>query len=143
MVNTINVTMEPANNELEEVTIHKGKFTQYQLDSMERAEVYKIPLQRTHPNTIMNPVSAIAEKFNKKAKRTYEFQKVFAKGEQEKFIDTRYTPKLVTQLTGATGDTIGHFMYACPMPYDFARTCTDLELKMWIRSNYKQWIAKQ
>ena len=84
-------------------------------------------------------MSAIAEKFSRRAKTIYRFQKTFEAGEIEKFIDTRYYPDIVTALTGLTGDSIGHFMYACPMPYDFARAATDLEVKMWIRSNYKQW----
>jgi hypothetical protein len=44
--------------------------------------------------------------------------------------------------TGLTGDSIGYFMYAYPMPYDFVHTATSLEMKMWIRYNYKQWIKK-
>ena len=43
-------------------------------------------------------------------------------------------------MTGFTGDTIGHFMYAYPMPYEFARSASDLELKMWIRNNSKEWL---
>jgi hypothetical protein len=34
-------------------------------------------------------------------------------------------------------------MYAYPMAYDFARTATDLELKMWIRDNYREWLKTQ
>jgi hypothetical protein len=47
---------------------------------------------------------------------------------------------LVAALTGLTGDTVGYFMNANPMPFDYARAATDLELKMWIRYNYKQWL---
>jgi len=90
----------------------------------------------------MSPFSAIAEKFSKKSKRAFQFQKDFYRLESEKFIDTRYTPDLVNELTGATGDSIGHFMYAYPMPYDFARTASDLEIKMWIRTSYKVWARK-
>ena len=142
LIATMNVAMEHVDYQLSEYQFRPGHFTQYQTDSMERAKTYKIQLQRRPPSAFVSPVSALAEKFSKKAKRTYQFQKDFAAGETEKFIDTRYTPEVVTELTGLTGDSIGHFMYAYPMEYDFARNATDLEIKMWIRSNFKEWLKK-
>ena len=141
LIATVNIRMEPVENELKGVTIHSG-LTQYQRDSLERQVIYKLPLQRRPPSVFVSPVSAIAEKFSKKAKRVYEFQKTFAQGEIDKFIDTRYTTKLVTQLTGLTGDSVASFMFENPMPYDYARNATDLEMKMWIRSSYKAWMKK-
>lgn len=143
IITTMNVAMEQTEYQLEEFSIRPGMFSRYQLDSQERAATYKLPLQRTHPNPFNSPASALAELFSKTAKRTYAFQQIFEAGEIEKFVDSRYTPDLVTGLTGLTGDSIGHFMYACQMPYDFARTASDLELKMWIRSNYKYWLKNQ
>jgi hypothetical protein len=140
LIATMDIKLEPTEYQMQEFQFHAGHLTQYQLDSVERATIYKIPLGRTHPSPIMNPASALAEKFSKRAKIVYRFQKTFAAGEIEKFVDSRYSPRLVTQLTGITGDSIGHFMYAYPMPYDFARAASDLEIKMWIRSNYKEWI---
>jgi hypothetical protein len=135
--------MERVEYQLPEFQVRPGHLTKYQLDSLERAVTYKVVLQRRPPSAFVSPVSALAEKFSKKAKRAYQFQKDFAAGEIEKFVDTRYTPDLVAELTTLTGDSIGHFMYAYPMPYDFARTATDLELKAWIRDNYKQWMKQQ
>jgi hypothetical protein len=143
LIANADITMELAENDLKEFTFRASKMSKYQLDSIERQETYKTPLSRTRPNAASSPVSALAELFSKKAKRTYQFQEDFANGEIEKFIDTRYTPALVTKVTGITGDSIGHFMYAYPMRYDFARTATDLELKMWVRSNFKEWIKKE
>lgn len=139
LISTIDVGMEPADYLLPEFKVLPGNLTAYQKDSMERRSIYKVPLQRTRP-TVMSPASMIAEKFSLKAKMVYLFQKNFAAGEMEKYIDTRYTKQLVNELTGATGDSIGNFMYAYPMPYDFARWSTDLELKMWIRDNYREWL---
>ena len=141
LVATLNVTMEPSENELKEFTLHSGP-SQYQRDSAERRDIYKLPLQRRPPSAFVSPVSALAEKFSKKAKRTYAFQKEFEQGEVDRFIDTRYTTKLVAQMTGLTGDSAAAFMYANPMPYEYARNASDLELKMWIRSSYKQWVHR-
>jgi hypothetical protein len=140
---TINIQMERLEYQLQEFKFRYGNLTKYQIDSTERAKIYKVPLSRTPPNPFASPASAFAELFSKKARRVYEFQQNFRAGEIEKFVDTRYTPELVNQLTGFTGDTIGHFMYAYPMEYDFARLATDLEIKMWIRYNYREWIAKK
>ena len=142
VISTLNVLLERSAYDLQEVFLRPGKLTQYQIDSAERAAIYKLPLQRRPPSPFMSPVSALAELFSKRAKWTYQFQKNFAAGEIEKFIDTRYTPELVTTLTGLTGDSIGYFMYAYPMSYDYARLASNLEIKMWIRDNYKSWVKK-
>jgi hypothetical protein len=132
IIATMNIVMEQADIELDEFRVHPGR-TQYQIDSAERAAIYKVTLQRTHPNPFVSPIGALAEQFSRRDRRIYKFQRNFIAGEMEKFIDTRYTPELVNKLTGLTGDSIGHFMYAYPMPYDYARVATDLEIKMWIR----------
>lgn len=140
---TMNVSLQRMEYQLQEFLLRPGHLTKYQLDSLERAVTYRVPLQRRPPSPFMSPVSALAEKFSKRAKRTYQFQKDFAAGEMEKFIDTRYTPELVMELTKLAGDSIGHFMYAYPMEYEYARTATDLEIKAWIRNNYREWMKKQ
>lgn len=114
--------------------------TQYQVDSVERASTYRGFLTRTPSNPIGSPVSFIAEKFNKRSKQIFRFQKKFHGWENERFIDTRYTPELVSEMTGLTDDSLAHFINANPMPYDYARAATDLELKMWIRDHYRQWL---
>jgi CarboxypepD_reg-like domain len=140
LIATVNIALERTEYQLEEFRLRPGHLTQYQMDSAERASIYKRALVRKPPSPFNSPVSAIADKFSRKSKMTYQFQRNFYEGETEKFIDSRYTPDIVTNLTGATGDSIGHFMYACPMPYNFARTATELELKMWIRDQYRTWV---
>lgn len=119
--------------------IFKPKYTPYQLDSIERIETYQRALSRQR-SSVMSPVSFIAERLSKNSKQIFRFQKSFNMMEDIRFIDSRYSPYLVAQLTGLKGDTIGFFMNAYPMPYEYARGATDLELKMWIRSNYKLWL---
>jgi hypothetical protein len=31
-------------------------------------------------------------------------------------------------------------MNAYPMPYDFARVASELEIKVWIREQFKEWL---
>ncbi len=140
IIASININMEPQQISLPEFKFKIDKRTKYQIDSEERRSIYKLPLERTSPSAILNPASAIAEMFSKQAQFRKQFKENFYNGEVEKFVDTRYTPDLVAKMTGFTGDTIGHFMYSYPMTYQFARTATDLELKMWIRTNYREYL---
>lgn len=135
----INVQMQGVNYQLDEFTVRPG-YTPYQIDSLQRRSTYQRPLALPHASPFNSPISAIAQLFAPTTKQTFRFQKSYAKWESQLFIDSRYSPELVTQLTGLTGDSLGNFMNATPMPYDYARTATELEIKMWIRYNYKQWL---
>ena len=55
---------------------------------------------------------------------------------------TRYTPELVSEMTQLEGNAVYQFMAAYPMEKDYAYVASDLEIKMWIRNNYKQWMKK-
>lgn len=140
IIATQDIVMEPVNNQLKEFIFHGDRRSQYQIDSAERRAIYRTPLTRRPPSPFNSPVSAIAELFNKKARMAYVFQKSFAVDEANRFIDMKYNAELVGRITGLTGDSIAHFMYANPMPYDYARNASDLEIKMWIRTSYKDWI---
>lgn len=124
---------------LDEVVIGPG-WTPYQMDSIERRKTYKFALDRKKERSVFSPATAIADNFSAKAKQRWRFQKNFAKWEDQKFVDTRYTPEEVATLTGLRGDTLAAFINAYPMPADYARTATDLEIKMWIKYNYRIWI---
>lgn len=124
---------------LDEIWIHPG-LTPYQRDSIERRKIYSLDLDRKKESSAMSPVTLLAESISRKSRRRWRFQKNFTKWEEAKFIDTRYTPGLVSALTRLSGDSLAAFMNQFPMQKDFARTATDLELKMWIRYNYRIWI---
>lgn len=129
---------------LDEVEI-RPDLSPYQQDSLERRSRYASDLNRTRASSsvlgaVFHPASALAEQFNKKSKQRYRFQQNFAKWEGQKFIDSRYTPDQVAALTGLGGDSLASFINTYPMSYDYARTATDMEIKMWIKYNYRQWM---
>ncbi len=119
--------------------VYKPMYTPYQLDSMERVSTYQRALARQRVRSVMSPVTLLADKVSKKSKQIYRFQKSFGYWEDIKFIESRYSQELVAQMTGLRGDTLAYFMNAHPMPYDYARVASELELKMWIRERYKVW----
>lgn len=135
----INIQLITYSYQLDEFVL-RPKYTPYQLDSLHRSSVYSRAMAWKRTSTIMSPVSFIADRVSGKSKKRLSFQRNFRSWEKEKFVDTRYTPEVVAQLTGLSGDSIGYFMNAYPMPYDYARVASDLEVKMWIRFNYKEWI---
>lgn len=135
--------MEVTSYMLKEFTVRTKNYTQYQIDSLQRKSTYQRALARQKGGSISSPVTLLAEKISHKSKDIYKFQKEFNYWEGQRFIDSRYTADLVNALTNLSGDTLAHFMNAYPMPYDYARTASDLEIKMWIRTNFKEWMHKQ
>lgn len=133
------IQLESVNYRLEELYIMPD-YTQYQLDSIERLQTYRPFLNRPRISPFSSPFSYVASKFNKRSKQIKKFKRNFGKWEDARYIDTRYTPELVAEMTGLEGDSLGYFMNANPMPFDYARTATELEMKMWIRYHYRNWI---
>lgn len=136
----IKINMHPLSYRLNEFIL-RPKYTPYQIDSIEKQRIYAPALSRTH-SSVMSPVSFVAERLSGRSKQIFRFQKNLEQWENTRFIDTRYTRPLVQQLTKLSGDTLGYFMSIHPMEYDFARAATELELKMWIRYNYRTWREK-
>jgi hypothetical protein len=127
--------------ELNEVVFKRRFATQYQNDSADRRVTYKKVLDYERAG-IGSPVSFVADRLSRKSKDLYNFKKMYSQMETQRYIDTKYTPELVQGLTQLKGDTLARFMNSYPMPYDYARTATDLEMKMWIRTNFKAFMQK-
>jgi hypothetical protein len=141
-------------------TIVVRSLTKYQQDSLANREIFgkkvdekpakfkrakKDPLYGGSGGGILNfdaPISSLIQKRTKKYKRLKAFKDRYKNDEKQFYADSRYTPQLVTDLTGLTNDSLLLFMKTFPVAYDFSRTTSDLELKMWIRYNYKTWLLK-
>ena len=134
----MHIELFPLSYELEEFIYHPI-YTPYQMDSMERKSTYQRALAREHGGSVMSPVTFLAERLSKRSQQIFRFQKSFNYWEDEKFIESRYAPPLVQKLTGLQGDTLAYFMNANPMPYDYARVASELELKIWIREHFREW----
>lgn len=132
------VRMKKESFSLDNVVI-RPDYTPYQLDSIERHRTYREAIERQKERSVMSPVSAIAENISKKSRQRWRFQKNFEKWEDQKFVDTRYTPSVVKDMTNMPDDEIYAFMAAYPMPHDYARVASELEIKMWIKYNFRQW----
>ena len=145
----LRVMMFPLNVHLQEYVLHP-EYTPYQKDSAEMAARYSdqlnvTPIKPGYSNAngggFTGLIGGAVQKVSRSYKQKKKFKENFIKDEQQKYIDTRYTPELVSTLTGFSGDTLALFMNAYPMEYKFARTASDLEMKLWIRDNYRAYIA--
>jgi hypothetical protein len=145
---------------IDTVIIQPG-LSPYQQDSLDRRSVYgkkvdekppKFQLAKRDPvyggagegsMRFDAPLSSLFSKFSKKRKRLKNFQNNYRSMEDQLFVDSRYSEASVMELTGLRqDDSIRAFMLAYPMPYDFARSATALEVKMWIKYYYKEWRSK-
>lgn len=135
------ISMQRAVFTLDEVQVN-SRYTPYQIDSMERRRTYSNELTWQKERSVMSPISALADNISRKSRMRWGFQRNFGKWEAEKFAATRYTPELVKSLTGLEGNDCYQFMAAYPMDADYARVASDMEIQMWIRYNYRNWIKK-
>ena len=140
-VNNLNVYMTIKTTNLKPVTIKRGP-TEYQKVSANRADIYKDVFNYEQQKSVMSPVTSIYQKVSKKYKNLRKFQEQIVDNEKQKFIDSRYTPELVTTLTQLKDDELASFMNQYPMDYDYARVATDLEIKMWIKYNFQDYVKK-
>jgi len=121
--------------------------TKYQQDSLSMYSTFDHELQKP----VLPPpkfvglgcagcVGWIADKLTGNSKRQKKWKKNFEENEHRHFIDSRYTITIVANLTPLRDtDSIAHFMQAYPMEYQFARQASDLEMKAWIRTNYREY----
>lgn len=116
--------------------------TPYQQDSVERRATYASQLNEQKVRSVMSPITALADNISRKKRMLWRFQRNFAKWEDEKYIDTRYTAAIVTSVTGLSEQEAYRFMAAYPIDADYARVATDIEIQMWISYNFKQWSKK-
>ena len=145
------VELFPLSVQLKEYILHPD-YTPFQKDSAALATLYstelnkkpvKIGFSSANGGGFTGLIGAPVQKMSKSYKRNKKFRENFQKDIEQKYIDTRYTPGLVSAITGFAGDTLAIFMNSYTMEYSFARAATELEIKMWIRNNYKDYLKTQ
>lgn len=142
-----NVLLLPRTQQLSEVRVNA--LTPYARDSLDRASTFgdylnepKNRLMDRNSNeeggfgVSFHPVTY----FSKAERNKRRFQRMFPEFEHDAFIDSRYTPELVTRLTGLSGDSLTQFLHLFRPDYDFTRAASDLEFWSWIKNQYKDWV---
>lgn len=146
---TMNVYLLPLTGKLPEYTIVEK--TEYQQDSTEIAIYYHKELARK-PVTVgyssangggfTGLIGAPVHRMSRSYKLNRRFKENVRLDLEQRYIDTKYTPVLVGSLTGLRNDSLILFMNTYPMDYTFARHASDMELKSWIKYNYRSYKQK-
>jgi hypothetical protein len=142
---TTNIILEAAGKFLKGVEI-TSQYSPYQIDSIERRNQYGYLLDLPNKplaggNTpqgagiVFSPIT----RFSKKERQKRQFKENYAKMEQEKFIDSRFTPLLVSKVTGLKGDALQLFMRDNYPDYNTMRSLANNDLIYWITDKYKAW----
>jgi hypothetical protein len=149
-LNEMKVALTLQNYTLDDVTVHPD-YTPYQLDSIKRRKEYAKELDKkpVKPKFVATGtgigvdglIGSLVQKASKSEKKRKKFLKEYKQSEESRYIDLRYTPEVVSSLTGYKDDSLALFMNAYPMNYQFARAASNLELKMWIRYNYRAYVG--
>lgn len=77
----------------------------------------------------------------KRTRQLLSFQRRLLQEEQDKYIDHRFTKRLVTQLTGLKTPSLEPFMLYARPPYDVLTYMNDLELGYYIEQSFKIYKA--
>lgn len=117
---------------LPEVTVF-GKKNSYGEDSATRYQEYAHLLDQSKANGFTSPVDALYDVLSKRRKQVWRFQKIFQQYEQQKYLESRITPQVVTRLTGLTGDSLQVFLDHYHIDYYFARNASDILLYEAVR----------
>ena len=137
--------IEKKRYEMEEVEV-LSDMAKYKKDSADKYIFYRKTLKDAHhtPGMGFNNglavdglFSALALKVSGKGKKAKKFSEMLERDEMVKFANVRYNPKLVMSLTGLTEEDAINFIMNNPMPYDYVRAASELEIQMWIRDTYR------
>lgn len=77
---------------------------------------------------IMSPVTALYNLFSKEGKSKRKLQKLLEQEEFERQIDFKYSPDIVSHITGYTGFDLYEFMEFCSFRQDFLLNATYYEI---------------
>ncbi|HEU4553840.1 MAG TPA: carboxypeptidase-like regulatory domain-containing protein [Chitinophaga sp.] len=145
---THNVQLEVENKMLRSVEV-TAQYTPYQLDSIERRNQYRFILDKenTHLAGDNTPQGfgitfSPFTRFSRREKQKRKFKEIYEKAEEQRYIDSRYTPLLVSQVTGLKGDSLQLFMHDNIPEYNDVRMMRREDLIYWISGKYREWKKK-
>lgn len=151
MRDTLFIQMHLLENLLPEAIITvKSRYTQYQLDSMNRRVLHADVLDKAGIPTIGGPAEGsgfgITVNFGRRSKKEKEqrkFKTQFDLMEQEAFISSRFSPDKVAKITGLRNDKLIDFLNTYRPSYEWARKhLTDDDMLDYINSKMKDYRKK-
>lgn len=121
--------------ELREVDI-RGKPLDFKTDSVRYRAVYDVVLRKENRSEV-NMQSMPLAMLSKKNRQEWAFQDMYARWEEEKFIDMTFNARLVERITYLQGEKLDEFMRIFRPSAGFLRNATEYEYLDYIRRCYE------
>ncbi len=79
----------------------------------------------------------------RKNRQMQSFQNRLLNEEQEKYVDYRFSKRMVRQLTGLDGSQLDSFMVHYRPPYEFALYSSDYDFRLFIKNSLNIYLRKE
>ncbi|SDL46932.1 CarboxypepD_reg-like domain-containing protein [Catalinimonas alkaloidigena] len=148
----VDILLLPRTYELETFVFERGDLKAFKekflaLDLPEEPKVnmtgvdrYEGPIKPVKP-TILNPVSLIYSKFDKRAKQERKVRVLERQQNFERLLATKFNEELVQDVTGLEGDSLKDFMNYCRLEAEFVASATEYDLRLAISDCYQSFQA--
>jgi hypothetical protein len=138
------VALDPNVMSLKAVNV--DELQNYQMDSIKRREEYAFILNKKHPVRLMNEKRAADGPgfsfspigyFSKGERRKRQLKKRLIQEEEDYYIDYKFPPSRVAQLTGLRGDTLRRFLVLYRPSYKWCRRANSQDIFFYINDKMK------
>lgn len=137
--------------ELSKVTV--GELNSYQVDSISRQQEFEDVLSKKNGklvggkgNTISDGVGVTLSPlsyFSQKEKNERRFKKMFARQEEELYVDYRFSHDYISEITHLQGDSLQKFMYNYRPDYKFCRKASKTDMLTYINDSYMDFTHQK
>lgn len=127
--------------------VEVDEMTNYEQDSLKRRESYGFILDRPHtklvnkkkpgdaPGFSFSPIG----RFSAAERHKRDFEKKLEEQEKDYYIDYKFSPGRVAQLTRLKGDSLHEFMLRYRPSYDFCRNATSKDILLYINEKLTEY----
>lgn len=126
------VMMQERGTDVVDYLHERGAAPDYKTDSLRYYTLYKKSLEfprLTGIDAIQHPFSALS----KKNQQIWAFQEEYQFYQEQKFIDYTFNEKLVTRVTGFSGDSLQRYMQLFRPTYDMLRNMNEYTYYTYIK----------
>lgn len=136
------IAMTKGEIELPEFELYThGKSKDYKTDSIKYAQLYKGILnfpKMSGVDMMRSPFSALS----KSNRRKWAFQENYNKFQEMKYVDYAFNDKIITQITGLTGDTLVNYKLRYRPSYEQIRSLSEYNFYLYIKQSAEQYLRR-
>lgn len=120
-----------------------GHLIGYSRDSIEYYNTYALTLNgaKQGENNVVGTGGASLDALSRQNRERWAFQAMYAKWENEKYIDYVFNAELIRKITYLEGEELKQFMAIYRPPYDFCRNATRYDYLNYIKQSFYKFKA--